>query len=322
MSRKILEELLEKEHQDLNKFFDSLDLDTVYQALQLLANCEGMIVLTGIGKSGLVAKKIAVTMTSTGTRALFLSPTNALHGDIGILNPKDVFLVLSKSGESDELLNLIPFIRNRGVKVIGMVSNPESRLANAVDLALNLPSLPELCPYDMAPTTSTTIQSIVGDILSVALMRLKEFSLEEYAKTHPAGRIGKRMIVKVSDLMLKGEDIPVCKPQDKLVDSLVILSNKQCGCILIVDESNKLKGIFTDGDLRRALQQKGGDALHSSMESLMTKSPRSINPNELAWAAMKQMESKQKQPITVLPVLDNQTIVGIIKMHDIIQAGI
>jgi arabinose-5-phosphate isomerase len=282
-----------------------------------------LIVLTGIGKSGLVAKKTAVTMTSTGSRAIFLSPTDALHGDLGILKSEDIFVILSKSGESDELLNLIPYVRNKGIKMIGIISQPNSRLAKAVDQVLVLPSEKELCPYDMAPTTSTTIQTIVGDILAIALMHEKEISMVQFAESHPGGRIGKRTSLKVKDLMLKGNAVPLCGPKDKLVDTLVELSNKQCGCVMIVDKQKKLLGIFTDGDLRRALQGKGAAALESKMEDIMTITARWINPNTLAWDAMKAMEADQKRPIMVLPVIeDDKTVIGIIKMHDIVQSGI
>lgn len=319
----LLKDLFEKERSYLNHFFDAVDLSAVEKVLKTLIDCKGLIVLTGIGKSGLVAKKIAVTMTSTGTRAIFLSPINALHGDLGILKPDDVFVFLSKSGESDELLNLIPFVRNRGVKMIGIISQPNSRLGKAVDQTLVLPAEKELCPYDMAPTTSTTIQTIVGDILAIALMQEKEVSIVQYAESHPAGRIGKRNTLKVRDLMLKGQQIPLCGPESTLVDTLVELSNKQCGCVLIVDKSQRLLGIFTDGDLRRALQGKGVKALESKMGDLMTKTARFIGPDALAWDAMKEMESDQKRPIMVLPVLeDNKTVIGIIKMHDIVQSGI
>jgi arabinose-5-phosphate isomerase len=323
MSKRILQELLKKQQEHLNHFFGAVDLTTLEKVFTILCECKGMIILTGVGKSGLVAKKTAVTMTSTGSRAVFLSPTNALHGDIGIINSEDVFVIISKSGESDEILNLIPFVRNRGIKIVGIVSNLESRLARAVDLVFVLPQEPELCPYDMAPTTSTTMQAIIGDVLSVALMVVKEFTLEDYAKSHPAGRIGRRMIVKVCDLMLKDKDVPLCKPNDKLIDTLVELSNKKCGCVLVVDESNNLLGIFTDGDLRRSLQSRGAEALESTMKSLMVNSAKFIGPNELAWSALKKMEFDQKHPVMVLPVIDDQNkVVGIIKMHDLVQSGI
>ncbi len=323
MINEVLKDLFEKERLYLNDFFDNIDLDGVDRVLKILSQCGGLIVLTGIGKSGLVAKKIAVTMTSTGSRAIYLSPTDALHGDLGILKSDDIFIFLSKSGESEELLNLIPFVRNRGVKMIGIVSQSNSRLGKAVDQVLILPSEKELCPYDMAPTTSTTIQTIVGDILAIALMRGKEVSMVQYAESHPGGRIGKRTTLKVRDLMLKGNAVPICRPEDKLVDTLVELSNKQCGCVLVVDNQKKLLGIFTDGDLRRTLQGKGGSALESKMEEVMTLTARWIGPDTLAWDAMKAMESDQKRPIMVLPVLEeDKTVIGLIKMHDIVQSGI
>lgn len=262
-------------------------------------------------------------MTSTGTRAIFLSPTNAMHGDIGIIGSKDVFVILSKSGESDELLHLIPFVRNKGIPIIGILCNENSRIAKAVDIVLRLPPLKELCPFDLAPTTSTTIQMILGDVLAISLMRMKNISMDDFVSSHPSGRIGKRATVKVKDLMLSGSSIPKGHPEDKLIDTLVELSNKQCGCVIVVDPNDKMLGIFTDGDLRRALQNKGAEALQAKMNELITRSCRFIGPDALAWEAMKKMESNQKHPITVLPVIDeNKTVLGLIKMHDIVQSGI
>src|ERR1700733_12554939 len=300
----ILKELFDNERSYLNHFFEHLDYEEVDKVLATLSDCKGMIVLTGVGKSGLVAEKIAVTMTSTGTRALFLSPNNALHGDIGIINRGDVFVILSKSGESEEVLSLVPYVRNKGAIIVAIVSVPNCRMAKAVDILLILPSEKELCPFDMAPTTSTIIQMIVGDVLAIALMRIKNISMEDYVLSHPGGKIGKRITLKVKDLMLTHKKIPLCKPSDKLIDTLVELSNKQCGCVLIVDESKKMLGIFTDGDLRRSLQNKGAPALEFEMQTIMTKMPRFIEPEVLAWQALEKMEADQKHPITVLPVLE------------------
>lgn len=323
MANDLLKELFENERRYINDFFEKIDHSLVEQTLNLLLSCKGLIICTGVGKSGLIAKKLAVTLTSTGTRAIFLSPTNALHGDLGILKPEDLFLIFSKSGESEELLNLIPFIRNRKVPIVAMLANSKSRLAKAVDHTLILPEVKELCPFDMAPTTSTTVQLIVGDILAMALMRQKKISLGEFTDSHPAGRLGKRSILKVSDLMLKEDSIPVCAPQDRLMSVLFELSRKQCGCVLVRDASNKLLGIFTDGDLRRALEKRGAEALECQMQELMIRSPRMVHPETLVQEALKKMESDQKQPITVLPVLDAENqIVGILKMHDILQSGI
>lgn len=319
----MLKELIENEKKYLDFFFDNLNLSALEEIFEVLKNCKGVIILTGVGKSGLIAKKIAATMTSTNTRAVFLSPMNAVHGDLGIVTDKDVFVFLSKSGESEELLNLIPSLRNKGVKLVAVVSNPKSHLVEACDHVMVLPVKRELCPYDMAPTTSTTVQMIFGDIMAVALMRLRNFSLDDFALNHPAGSIGKRITLKVKDLMLKGEKIPTCPPSASLVDILVELSNKQCGCVLVVDDQKKLMGIFTDGDLRRSLQKKGPSALSETMETLMTRNPRQIDPEDLATKAIKTMETGLKNEITVLPVLDSERhVVGLIKLHDIIQTGI
>jgi arabinose-5-phosphate isomerase len=321
--QEIIANLLDREKDSLNHFFANLDKAALKTFLEILFKCEGLLILSGVGKSSLVAEKISVTLTSTGTRALFLSPTNALHGDIGIASEKDVFIMVSKSGESDELLNLIPFLRNKGVKILSMVSNSTSRLAKASDFNLTLPMEKELCPFDLAPTTSTVIQMIVGDVIAIALMELKQFTKDEFAMNHPAGRIGRRIMTKVKDLMITGQGIPLCKAEDKLFDTLVELSNKRCGCVLITDDRQQLLGIFTDGDLRRALQSQGPASLEATMGTLMTKSPRSIEANELAWTALQKMEADQKRPITVLAVLnESKAIAGVIKMHDIVQSGI
>ncbi len=319
----VLKELLMQEKTYLDYFFDQIDIQAAEKIVQILHACQGVMIFSGLGKSGLVAEKIAMTMTSTGSKALFLSPSNALHGDIGIVSEKDTFIFLSKSGESEELLQLIPTLRNRQVKIVGIVSNESSRLAKACDIFISLPLQQELCPFDMVPTTSAVIQLIFGDLLAIALMRLKNFSLDEYVKNHPAGRIGKRISVRVSDLMVRGPSLPLCQPGDKLVDTLVVLSNKRCGCVLVVDESQTLQGIFTDGDLRRSLQKHGASSLQFHMKDLMTKTARWIEPHSLAWDAMRLMEGDQKNAITVLPVLDNnQKVMGLIKLHDLVQSGL
>ncbi len=319
----VLKELLDKEKEYLNHFFASIDLQALEKFTETLLSCQGTLIFSGVGKSGLVAEKIAMTMTSTGTRAFFLSPTNALHGDIGILSAKDMAVIISKSGESDELLHLIPYMRNKGVKIGAIVTKVSSRLAKAVDFVLPIPAEKELCPFDMAPTTSTIIQQIIGDVLAIALMQLKNFTLDEFAKNHPAGRIGRRILTRVNELMISGAGVPLAHPDDKLVNILVELSNKQCGCVLVINQQKELLGIFTDGDLRRALQKHGAKALEFTIEQMMTRSPRWIGEHELAWDALQVMEADQKRPITVLAVLDEaKKVVGIIKMHDIVQSGL
>ena len=319
----MLKELLDNQKLYTEHFFQNLDLEPVEKLIQYLLDCKGMIFLSGIGKSGIVAKKIAYTMVSTGTRAFYLTPIDALHGDLGMVSADDVFIILSKSGESDELLNLIPAIKNKGAHLVGLVCNPTSKLAAACDSLIILPFLRELCPFDMAPTISTTAQSLFGDLLTIALMKHKNFTLSEYALNHPSGRIGKRMILKVKDLMLKDDKTPLCHPDDVLKDVLVTLSNKRCGCILIVDNEKKLLGIFTDGDLRRALQKIGRDLLNVPIKEFMCDHPKTIDLNSLAWDALKLMEMNQENRIMALPVVNNERIVqGLIHIHDIVQTGL
>jgi arabinose-5-phosphate isomerase len=319
----MLQELLDKQRDYTNHFFSALDLRPIEQLVDHLLKCSGMLFFTGIGKSGLVAKKIAFTMVSTGTRACYLSPTDAVHGDLGMVSSDDVFIMLSKSGESDELLNLVPAIRNRGATLVGVVCNPHSRLAAVCNTTLTLPFQHELCPFDMAPTMSTMAQLLFGDLLTIALMRQKNFSIEEYALNHPSGRIGKRMTLKVKDLMLTGDRIPICGPKDHLGNILVELSNKRCGCILIIDENLQLLGIFTDGDLRRILQKYGGQVLQACMQDIMNPHPSHIGPDVLAWEAMKQMEADDQRRMMMLPVVDsNSKVLGLLHLHDIMQNGL
>lgn len=318
----LIGQLLEKEKFAIDEFFQNFDAASLEKVLEALKKCSGLIFLTGVGKSGHIAEKIAQTMTSTGTRAAFLNPTNSLHGDLGIVREEDVVVFLSKSGESDELIELLLYLKKRNVKTVAIVSNPTSRLAKGVDTILEIPVVPEICPFDLAPTTSTTLQLIVGDVLAVALMQTRGFTLEEFATFHPKGRIGKRMTLKVSDLMLKGDDLPLASLNDTLSDALIELSDKKSGCLLIVDEILHLRGIFTDGDLRRALQTFGPDALKKQMQELMCKSPRTIAPDALLVKALEEMERDKTRAITTLAVVEGKKLLGLIRLHDIVQIGI
>lgn len=319
----MLKELFDSNRSYIEHFFDHVDVARAEEIFSVLRDCEGTLFFTGIGKSGLVAEKVAVTMISTGTKALYISATNALHGDLGMVSDKDVFIFFSKSGESDELVHLVPFIRNRGAKLVAIVSRPDNRLVRACPLSICLPLKKELCPFDLAPTTSTAIQMIFGDVLTVALMKQKKFSLNEYALNHPAGSIGKRISLKVSDLMIKDSFLPRCSGQNRLIEVLGELSSKGCGCLLVTDEDGVLEGIFTDGDLRRALQKHGAKVLEQPISELMTRSPRQTQKAMLAWDAMKEMERDQGKAITCLPVTDHeQRLLGLIKMHDILQSGL
>jgi arabinose-5-phosphate isomerase len=318
----MLRKLLEKQKESLDYFFETIDVSEVENAFRLFSECKGTIVFSGVGKSGLVAQKIAATFVSTGTRALFLCPTNALHGDLGILSADDLFVALSKSGESQELLDLIPSVKKKGAKILSIVSKPGSNLETAANAAVHLPIDYELCPFDLAPTTSAAIQMMFGDLLAVALMQQKKFTIADFADNHPAGLLGRKVNLRVSDLMFKGSAVPVCRPADKLIDQLHEFSVKRCGCLIVTDENEQLQGIFTDGDLRRSIQTKGPKALESTLAELMTFSPKSISLEKLAVDAVRVMEENPERLITVLPVLEGLKVVGLIRMHDIIQAGL
>ena len=318
----MLSELLQEQRRFLADYFDRLDLSQVDRAVAECLNTKGLIVFTGVGKSGIIAEKIAMTMISTGTKALYLPPTNFLHGDIGILSESELFVIISRSGETEELLNLVPFAKRRGARLMAIVSNPQSRLAKYCDLFVNLPFEKELCPFDLAPTTSTTVQLLFGDMLAIALMRSKGFNLSAYALNHPSGAIGKKMTITVDELMYKDERMPVARPNDSLIDVLVELSNKKCGALMVVDDQQNFLGIFTDGDLRRSLHTQGSSVLEKKMEDLMTVKALTIEKGTLAWDALKIMQKDPKKLVMMLPVLDQGKAVGIVHMHEIIQAGL
>ncbi len=318
----MLKPLFDEQRRILGKFFDAIDITSAEKVLQKLIACKGIVILSGVGKSGHIAQKISTTFLSTGTRSFFLSPSDALHGDIGFVSSQDLFIAFSKSGESQELLEIIPHIQKRGASAIAIVSQPHSRLAQAADLSVVLPIERELCPYDLAPTTSTAAQLLFGDCLAIALMQAKGFSISDFAANHPAGLLGRKITLKVYDLMLKGDSLPLCSPDDRLIDVLHELSGKKCGCLLVVDAQQKLLGIFTDGDLRRSIQNQGADALQTRLSALMTPAPKTIASTHLAFEAMKRMEEDPSRLITVLPVVEEGKVLGLLRMHDIVQSGL
>ena len=270
------------------------------------------MVLTGVGKSGLVCKKIAATLASTGTPAFFLHPTDAAHGDLGMVRGEDTVIAVSNSGETAELLSIIPLIKSFGIPVIAITSNPKSSLARLSDIVLNIGVEKEACPLNLAPTTSTTATLALGDALAAALMKLKGFSAKEFAKLHPGGKLGIRLS-KVKEIMRKGEEIPVVSPDTPLKDAILEISSKKLGATLVVD-GNRLIGIITDGDLRRALEK--GATLETKVKDIMTENPKKIEEEAYAEEALKEME---RHKITVLPVVDREgRLKGIIHLHDIL----
>jgi arabinose-5-phosphate isomerase len=314
-----VEELISLYRESLEVFFRSVEIASWDRWIEELRQCRGTLFLSGVGKSGLIAQKIAATMVSTGTMARFLAPADAQHGDLGAVRPGDYFLALSKSGETQELIDLIPHVTRRGAVPIAVVSHGQSRLAHCCAAVFVLPVGAEICPFGVAPTVSTAVQLIFGDVLAIALMKYRSFDLASFAANHPGGLLGRKISFRVADMMLKGEQLPLCHPNDRLLDVLHELSAKRCGCLLVVDNAAELQGIFTDGDLRRALQSKGASALELSIGALMTHSPKTISPDRLALEAIQEMESDPARPVAVLPVLQERRLVGLVRMHDIVQ---
>lgn len=285
------------------------------KAVELILKSSGRLVVCGMGKSGLIGGKIAATLASTGTPSFFLHPAEALHGDLGMVTEKDVVLLLSNSGETEEIVRIIPFLRRIGAKIIAMVGNTESTLAKNSDIVLNSFVKREACPLNLAPTSSTTVSLALGDALACALIEAREFREKDFARFHPSGSLGRRFI-SVKDLMHSGSSIPMVGPATILRDAVVKMSHGGFGALVIVDDDNKLLGVFCDGDLRRYFEKRNDLDVHIS--SVMTSSPKSTRPERLAMEALKTMEDKS---ITSLPVVDSENhVVGFLHLHDILRA--
>ena len=300
-----------------------LNPDQVDRVMSLLAGCKGKVVIAGVGKSGIIAQKIAATMTSTGTAALYLHPSDALHGGLGIVNTDDVVIVLSNSGETDEIVAMLPYLKHRKVPIIALVGNLKSTVASRADAVLDASVDQEACPLNLAPTTSTTVTLALGDALAMALMKMKGLTLNDFASNHPAGRLGKRLTLTVADLMHSGDANPTIEAGSPWVAVVQGISNGGLGAVNVVDSSGRLAGIITDGDLRRAIQ----NADHASLEDLkceqiMTRDPVVVSVDTLAYDALRLMEDRPSQ-ISVLPVINGERVcVGLIRLHDIVRSGL
>ncbi|KAL1568334.1 putative arabinose 5-phosphate isomerase [Salvia divinorum] len=306
----------------LNHFFKNLDISQTLAFTETLLKAEGTIFFSGVGKSGFVAQKIAQTLVSLGIKSGFLSPVDALHGDIGILSAPDLLVMFSKSGNSEELLKLVPCAKAKGVYLISVTSVTPNGLTRLCDFNVHLPLERELCPFDLAPVTSTAIQMVFGDTVAIALMGARNLSKEEYASNHPAGRIGKSLIFKVKDVMKKKDELPVCREQDLIMDLLVELTSKGCGCLLVVNNEYHLLGTFTDGDLRRTLKASGEGIFKLSVGETCSRKPRTIGPEAMAVEAMQKMESPPS-PVQFLPVInDENVVIGIVTLHGLVSAGL
>lgn len=316
----MIRELLQHQARHLDHFFAHIDIKSIDELVSFIARSQGALFLTGVGKSGAIAQKLASTFVSTGHRAHFLCPTNALHGDIGIVSPGDIVLFLSKSGESDELLGLLPHLKGREVLTAILTANPRSRLAMRCEVVVPFPLVGELGPDEVIPTTSSALQLILGDIVALGVMNERGVSLEQFAFNHPAGQLGRRLTLRVEDIMLRTEDLPTCTPNQSLQEALLILTRKRCGCLLIVDQHQKLLGIFTDGDLRRYLQLREPEPLDQPMHLLMNRHPKTIKAEAGAHDALQFMN--KGGPITELPVVRETRLIGLLKMHDLVRHGL
>jgi len=315
----MLREIFTRERQFLNYFFDHLNETEAEHVLALILKCKGMVIFSGVGKSGIIAEKLSKTMISTGTRSMYLSAQEALHGDIGIASKEDLIILLSKSGKGGEILTLAKTCKKRGFHTIAWISDNDSDLEYVVDYTMHLPLQGEICPFGLAPTTSTAVQLIFGDCLAVALMQLSKFSLDQYALNHPGGAIGKLIAERVCDVMVFGEDIPICKEDLLVKEALYILSAKKLGAVCINNQEGELVGLFTDGDLRRLIENKGSTALDEPINNVMTKEFISIERQELTSKALEIMEMG-KRKICFLPVIENGKVVGCLHMHHILSS--
>jgi len=291
------------------------------EAVRLLYGCRGRVILTGIGKSGLIAQKIAATMVSTGTPALFLHSAEAMHGDIGIIDKNDRVIAISKSGESEELATILPFIRHIGAPVIAITAQPHSTMAQHSDVVLVTPMDAEACPLNMAPTCSTTAALVVGDALAMTLMKMRGFQPADFALRHPGGQLGKRLLLTVSDVMRTGEANPTIHISNSPRQMLYEMTAKQAGAVSIIDDHCHLLGLVTDYDIRRILET-AGDLFAMALKDVMNPQPQWLYADEKAFHALEIMEKREK-PISVLPVLDRQnTVIGIVHLHDLIARGL
>ncbi|KAH0462669.1 hypothetical protein IEQ34_010244 [Dendrobium chrysotoxum] len=323
IDRRDLGVLFENQQCHLNHFFDNLDLGQAQAFAQALIDAPGAVFFSGIGKSGFVAHKLSQTLASLGyTRSSYLPPVDALHGDIGALFPSDLLVLISKSGSSDELLKLVPCARAKGARLISITSVQSNPLAALCDMNVHLPLEKEACPFGLAPVTSTAIQMVFGDTIVAAIMRVRKLTKEQYARNHPAGKIGKSLIFKVKDLMKKREDLPLCKEGDMIMDQLTELTSKGCGCLLVINAENRLIGTFTDGDLRRTLKSNGEGIFKLTVGEMCNRNPRTITPEAMAVEAMQKIESPPSA-VQFLPVVDDQKVViGIITLHGLVSAGL
>lgn len=291
------------------------------QAVEMVMACSGRVVVTGMGKSGLICQKMAATMASTGTPTIFLHPAEGVHGDLGMLMKGDVVIAVSNSGETEEITRILPIIKRMGLPLIAMAGNPASTLARAGDVFLDISIKEEACPLQLAPTASTTVTLAMGDALAVALLLQRGFREEDFALYHPGGALGKRLLLRVEDLMHKGEDVPIVNAGTPLKDALYEISSKKLGITGIVNEQGELIGVFTDGDLRRNIEQ-GIEVLNHPICELAVGKPKRILRTNLAAKSLQRMEEHQITSLFVFESEEDLKPIGIIHLHDLLKAGV
>ncbi|MDQ2163975.1 MULTISPECIES: arabinose-5-phosphate isomerase KdsD [Vibrio] len=301
--------------QQLEQYFD----DSFCQACEMIiANDHGKVVVMGMGKSGHIGKKIAATLASTGTSAFFVHPGEAAHGDLGMIERGDIVIAISNSGESSEILSLFTVLKRLNIRIISMTGNPSSNMAKLADLHLQITVPQEACPLGLAPTSSTTATLVMGDALAVALLQARGFTAEDFALSHPGGALGRKLLLKLSDIMHIGDALPTVQPNALIRDALLEISQKGLGMTAVVDSNMQLIGIFTDGDLRRILDKRI-DIHSAAISEVMTQNPTVANPNMLAVEGLNLMQDKR---INGLILCENGTLVGALNMHDLLKAGV
>lgn len=295
-------------------------IDSTFQkAIDILFACKGRVIITGMGKSGLIARKIVATMNSTGTPSLYLHPSDAVHGDLGMVRNDDVVICISKSGDTQEIKPLLPMFKRIGVPVISMVGNIRSYLAHYSDVVLDISVKEEACPHDLAPTASTTATLALGDALAVTLLEKKEFTADDFAMFHPGGNLGKRLLLRIEELAVSGDFIPIVRTSASLKDAILEISTKRLGAACVLNEKNDLAGIITDGDLRRLLG-KVTDVSGLTAGEVMSKNPKTTKKGTLATTVLQEME---KFNITQIIIVDeHKSVVGLVHLHDLVKAGI
>ncbi|HGS4526467.1 TPA: arabinose-5-phosphate isomerase KdsD [Vibrio cholerae] len=314
----VAKQVLATEIHALQQLEQYINDDFARACAMILANQTGKVVVMGMGKSGHIGKKIAATLASTGTSAFFVHPGEASHGDLGMIERGDIVLAISNSGESSEILALLPVLKRLSIRVISMTGNPNSNMAKLADIHLQITVPREACPLELAPTSSTTATLVMGDALAVALMQARGFTAEDFALSHPGGALGRKLLLKLNDIMHSGDALPKVAPQALIQDALLEISQKGLGMTAIVDEQDTLLGIFTDGDLRRILDKRID--IHSTViADVMTRQPTVAQPNLLAVEGLNLMQAKR---INGLMLVENNKLVGALNMHDLLKAGV